>query len=169
MILNLAEGLWIADSGVMDPCSPINAGKGRTVADTLRSMRIDGLLNTAKDLQSHVGWLDRIDHMQIGLVDGPGNPPAAYNAAILALTTLCERCDNVMVYCHDGGRALAVALMYLSLKGGQRRPSVTGWSHWLTWDEIVCEVGKDKKLPKVHAAHIEAYAKIPFGLLEALL
>lgn len=131
---------------------------------------IGGILNVAQDLHGTRGWGNGVEYMQVGLIDGPGNTIRLYCAVVLGLAALIERCKRVLVCCHDGGRSLAAALMYLNLVGGQWRPDPTGWSHWPTWEErlgVICDtVSVD--LPTVHKAHIEAFSKIPWGLLEVI-
>lgn len=154
-MIRVAEGLWVGDS------------------DDARGYveEIDGVLNVAQDLQSRVGW-PYVEHMQVGLIDGPGNELVTYNAAVMALVTLCRRHKGVLIYDHKGGRAMAVSAMYLNLIGGKFRLNPLSWSHWLTWDERIREIKiseTDEILPTVHEAHKHAFAKLPYGLLEALL
>lgn len=152
----VGRGLWVGDS--KDGCA--------------LDEKIDGVLNVAQDLRSRLGW-PHVEHMQAGLVDGPGNDVMAYCAAITAVTTLCRRYEGVLIYDHSGGRALAVAAMYLNLVGGKFRPEPLSWSHWLSWEERIAQISKGPParilLPTVHEAHRTAFADIPYGLLEALL
>lgn len=131
--------------------------------------KIKAILNVAQDLQGLVGWPDGFEYAQVGLIDGPGNEMTAYCAAILCLKTLLQRHDSVLVYDHDGGRAMVVALMYLNLTGGQLRPDPMAWSHWPTWSErVVLSCPRCAGLPMVHSAHVTAFNKMPWGLIEVL-
>lgn len=102
----------------------------------------------------------RTEYMHVGLVDGPGNPLAAYHAAVLALAVLVRRGKyNVLVCDHDGGRALAVVIMYLYLMGAI--PS---------WDEAIERLrAKEKELPKVHDIHRKAFFQMDWGMLTRVL
>jgi hypothetical protein len=126
---------------------------------------ITAALNVAQDLRGMNGWPD-VEYMQVGLIDGPGNEISDYCAAVLCLKVLIRRHDGIMVFDHNGCRALVVVLMYLNLIGGQRRPEPTGWSHWPTWEERAAEV--NTKIPRPHAAHIEMFNKMPWGLIEVI-
>ena len=120
---------------------------------------ITGLLNAAHDLQCSVGWNDNIECMQVGLIDGPGNLHSAYYAAVLSLSVLHKRHKNVMVYCHEGSRALAVAIMYLQTKARRR---------WHEWYNLVRE-RIDVDLPEVNKAHIDMFDKLNWNLLNKLI
>lgn len=139
----------------------------------LRAAKIGAILNVANDLLTLRYRWDGAEYMKVGIIDGPGNEVIGYCSAILALVTLLRRHDAVMVYDHEGSRAMAVCMMYLNLTEGQYRPDPLQWSHWLTWEERLTRVNEDRRPPKIlpepHAAHREAFAKIPYGLLEALL
>lgn len=120
--------------------------------------RITAVLNVAHDMTGTHGWADGIEYMQVGLIDGPGNPIAAYHAAVFALVTLLKRHDT-LACCHTGGRAMAVALMYLHLTGGR------GWDGRI---ELLKERVEDE-LPVPHEAHKEAFHKMNWRLLTAAL
>lgn len=111
------------------------------------------VLNVAHDLRGKVGWPDVV-YMQVGLIDGPGNTHAAYCAAALALHALQER-GPTMVFCHNGGRSLAVVLMYLNLLSPHR------------WDDLLAILKEriDVKLPEVNEAHITAFNQIDWEKL----
>lgn len=141
---------------------------------------ITALLNVAWDLKYHKfdpehkeqeRVVQACEYAQVGLVDGPGNLLSSYCSAVLTLRMLLDRHDGVLVYDHDGGRALVVTMMYLNLIEGKYRPDSLSWSHWLTWDErlVWIEERIKLKLSQRHKAHIEAFNKIPYGVLEALL
>lgn len=157
-MIQLTDSLWIGDSD-----------DGYVFAS---SEVVGGVLNVAEDLRGECGWPD-VEYAQVGLVDGPGNEITSYCAAILTLAALLRRHQVVVVYDHDGGRALAVCMMYLNLVGGKYRPHTTAWSHWLTWKErlahVMTDVRANEVLPQVHTAHKEVFTKIPYGVLEVLL
>jgi hypothetical protein len=160
-VIQLTDNLWIG-------------GSDSAYARALIARNIGAVLCVAQDLRGCVGWPE-VEFAQVGLVDGPGNEVADYCAAILALVALVRRYDAVLVVDHDGGRALAVSLIYLNLTLGQYRAHPLAWSHWMTWDERLTATRGQMPmhypgiLPEVHPAHREAFARIPFGVLEALL
>lgn len=132
--------------------------------------RFDAALNVAFDLKS-VEFIRGIEYAHVGLVDGPGNEVIDYCAAILCLRALVRRHDKVLVYDHNGSRALVVALMMMNLDGGQWRPNPTSWSHWPTWKErfeLASDRARPGNLPEVHPFHTEMFDKMPWGLLEVL-
>jgi hypothetical protein len=158
-MIQLADNLWIGSSN--------DVKDGKYVGASIR-----GFLSVAPDLRGRYGW-PTIEHAQVGLVDGPGNEVSDYCAAVLELGALIRRQERVLVYDHDGGRALAVAMMYLCLRRG-RRPA--GGSHsnnmhcWCPWDDLSHELAAAvDDLPAVHTAHKEAYEVMPFSVLEMLL
>ncbi len=143
-MMKFTDGLWVGSSDAW-----MNA----------KGLGIDAVLNVAYDLKGGVSWPD-MEYMQVGLIDGPGNPLAAYHAAILALVTLFERWKKVLVHCHMGrSRSVAVALMYLSLTCGK------GWDWWMV--HLNKEVGID--VPEPHNAHREAFNKMNWRLLSNAL
>lgn len=143
-MIRLVDGLWI--------------GERRDEQADLASFGITATLNVAHDLQGLRGWGAGIEASQIGLIDGPGNPPSAYIAAVMALSLLRLR-HEVLVYCHTGLRSLAVAIMYLDTLAGR------GWDGWL---KILEErIGDD--LPPTHPAHREAYEKIDWKAVSKLI
>ncbi len=155
MILHLSDKIWIGDSDA-----------GKNILET----GMEAALNVAQDLYHKSGWPD-IEYTHIGLVDGPGNPVCAYCAAILALHTLVERgYDCILVYCHDGGRSLAVVVMYLVLRRGKTSSHPTFLNYWVGWDKIIAELAAtlDDPLPAIHEAHKRAFDKLPLAFLEQL-
>lgn len=128
----------------------------------LRAAKVGAILNVAVDLLPTRGWRQDLWYMHVGLVDGPGNPTAAYVAAVLALATLLERSD-VLVCCHSGSRSLVVAAMYMN---------ATAW-HQRELDacvDVLFERGADVNLiPEVHEAHAEAFGRMNWRLLERLM
>lgn len=140
-MIQVDAGLWVGDSHDGDRADESDVSFG-------------AVLCVAQDLEGLVGWGLGIEYMQVGLIDGPGNVMAAYHAAVLALVVLMRRHEVVLVYCHTGGRALAVAIMYLCL---------TGWRGWGWWENALRENNDD--LPQVHEAHRAAFDKINWRLL----
>ena len=131
-MIQLTEALWIGNSG---------DSYNHRFADCGAS----GVLNVAQDLRGRCSWPD-VEYMQVGLIDGPGNEVVGYCAAIMALVALSRRHEAVAVYDHDGGRALAVAMMYLNLTEGQRRDNpVSWWSRWLTWEERLGKIAERRQ------------------------
>lgn len=122
----------------------------------LAATGITNTLNVAQDLEGTRGWSRGVESMQVGLIDGPGNTMAAYHAAVLALAALQKR-GKTLIYCHTGGRSLAVAMMYINL---------TGRIGWDTLLDLFRE--REIDLPALHEAHAIAFSKINFGLLEKL-
>lgn len=117
-------GIWIGDCDAVKEAEDCGA-----------------LLNVAQDLRPQRGWPDT-ESMHVGLIDGPGNEVAAYCAAIYAIDALIHR-HNVLIYCHSGGRALAVALMYLCAASKQS---------WDTWLQLLTE-RVEGTLPRVLPIH----------------
>ena len=132
-------------------------------------MQVGGVLNVSHDL---CGFKEcnypEIEYMQVGLIDGPGNEVIGYCSAILSLVVLARRHKLVGVYNHGGGMAFAVSAMYLNLVSGKFRADSTKWSHWMTWNERIKEIGEIPTFD-IHTVHIEAFSKIPYGLMEAFL
>lgn len=138
--------IWIGDSGdEVNSLQMSDAGIGAT-------------LNVAQDMHSRHGWWNGVEAMHVGLIDGPGNEDAAYCAAVLALHALLKR-HNVLVFCHSGGRALAVAVMYLRACGGR------DWDWWLG---MLSERG-DVSLPSVNQVHRDAFEQLDWKLLSRLI
>ncbi len=141
--------------------------------DERKAVGFKGVLNVACDLAPTRDCMDAVEYAHIGLLDGPGNELSDYVSATFALTSLIRRWTRVMVCCHTGGgRSLAVVVMYLTLTGGKRRAATTAWSYWPTWQEALegmYEKMTVRPLEEPHAAHAEAYAAMPWGVLEVLL
>ncbi len=122
---------------------------------------INGVLVVAHDMVPTNDWRDKIEYMHVGIIDGPGNPLSAYHAAVLALMTLVKRRDDnrILVCAHDGGRALAVVIMYLYLLG--ECPS---------WDECLARLRANSAgIPKIHDAHRRAFFLMDWGMLTRVL
>ena len=155
-MIKLSDNLWVGGSD-----------DSLSVADLDVAVAV---LNVACDLDRDWRIPSGVTYTQVGLVDGPGNELSDYCAAVLCLKGMLRRNDHVLVYDHDGGRALVVALIYLQLDCGQVRRTPMAWSHWPTWAErfTMSVPPFQDDLPDVHDAHVEAFGKIPWGVLEAL-
>ncbi len=128
-MIKLTDYLWVGDS-----------------VDEMTA-EVDVILNVARNLKPTRGW-PKIEYVHVGLVDGPGNMPCAYRAAIFELASMMHRGKRVLICCHEGrSRSLAVAIMYLA----------TLTDH--TWDEQV-EILQERiegDLPIPHSAHRAAF------------
>lgn len=147
-MLEVANNLWIGDSG-----------DEKFIARHRPPM--DAVLVVANDLVPTNDWRDKLEYMHIGLLDGPGNPLAGYHAAVLGLVALLKRKEGakVMVCDHDGGRALAVAIMALYLFGDC--PS---------WDEAIGRLrANHSKVPDVNPAHRRAFFLMDWGFMLRVL
>ena len=144
-MIRLNEHIWIGDS----------ADERYTDIDT---ECIGAILNVAQDLQAR-GHRRGVEYMQVGIIDGPGNPPAAYHAAVLALVTLLKRHEQVLVCCHTGGRSLAVAILHMGMTTGH------------DWDGLlgILRERVDAVLPVPHAAHRAAFSKMNWRLLNSVM
>lgn len=144
-MIQLTDDIWIGSAGDEERAD-------------LNSVGISAVLNVAQDLQGTRGWRDGIEYMQVGLIDGPGNPLSTYHAAVLALVALLTRC-RTLVCCHHGagGRSLAVVLMYLHLVGKR------GWDNQL--EILRGRTGLDLVEPA--NVHREAFNKLQWRLLAA--
>ncbi len=140
-------------------------------------VNISAVLNVARDLSSErtmfgCSW-PKVEYMQVGLIDGPGNTISAYTSAILALHTLLKRKDakKILVCCHGGRRSLAVVIMYLIIKRGKVSAHPTFFNYWISWDKMLDELLEQVKhpLPELHPAHKEVFDKMPLFLIESLL
>ena len=91
----------------------------------LKDVGIDAILNCAHDLFGPYGWNAGFHYAQCGMVDGPGNPPMAYQSAVLQLASLVALGKKVLVHCHKGeSRSVAVVIAYLNTTDNK------GWDHW---------------------------------------
>ena len=116
--------------------------------ENIYPLKIDAVLCVAQDMKAPCGWPDVV-YMQVGLVDGPGNPASAYVAAVLALVTLVEK-HSVLVCCHGGSRSMATVIMYMATVSS------------IGWDNAV-EILKERAnvdLPEPHLAHRAAFDNI---------
>lgn len=153
-MIQVRDKVWIGNSADEEHTNLTSAGIG-------------AVLNVAQDMVTTHSWYHDIEVMHVGLVDGPGNIPAVYAAAVLGLHILLQR-HSVLVCCHDGGRSLAVVIMYASATGGGR-----GWpGDWVAgWDNWLYQLGSnvDQPLPEVNPIHKEAFDKMNWNCLIKLM
>ncbi len=152
-MIKITDNIWIG-----------NSDDEKKVIDYRRRGSVDGVLIVAQDMEPTNGWDGGVEYMHVGLVDGPGNMLATYHAAVLALMSLARR-GKVLVCCHDGGRSLAVAVMYLYLTGDG--PS---------WDECIDRMADTHRnefglvcVPTPHDAHSRAFSLMDWGMLARVL
>lgn len=144
-LIEVAKNIWVGDSQDEELIY-------------IKPHLVECVLITAHDMESTSGYDDGVEYMQVGLVDGPGNLLATYHAAVLALVTLTRK-GRVLVCDHDGGRSLAVVIMYLYLIGDG--PS---------WDECVERLkARRGPLPFVHSIHKKAFSLMDWGMLHRVL
>lgn len=141
-MIKLADRVWIGQHN-----SFLNAG----------AVGVGALLNVAQDLCGLCGW-PVFEYAQVGLIDGPGNPPSAYVAAVLTLAALVER-RTVLVYCHGGSRSVAVVAAYTCMQSGR---------DWGDVMELLRERA-DVDLPLVNPAHHEAIRGINWYSIKAIM
>lgn len=132
---------------------------GATELDRVDPHKIGAILNVAQDLRCMPvhGW-PYFEYMQIGLVDGPGNQVCTYISAVLALRTLTSR-NKTLVCCHEGGRSLAVSIMYMELSFKK------GWNAWVE----VFEEHAGINLPIPNEIHRKAFDKIDWEALRSII
>lgn len=139
MIRLTENGLWIGNS--LDSRNILGVKK------------LGAILNVAQDLTEAIGW-PVVEYMQVGLIDGPGNPLSAYYAAVLALDSLLKR-HKTLICCHSGSRSMAVSIMYMEVSFKR------GWDDWV---EILNEKA-GIELPVSHDAHKLAFERMNWRLL----
>jgi hypothetical protein len=100
----MADMDWITDRIAIGNSCDARAPKG-----------VDATINVAVDL--HISEDFEWRH-KVGLIDGPGNHPQTFMAAVLLLDALMEEGKKVLVHCHAG-----------------RSRSVMVISTWLAWRE----------------------------------
>ncbi len=141
-----------------------NSGDERRT--NMKELGIGAILNVAQDLVHEHNWMDELEVMHIGIIDGPGNEPVLYCAAVLGLRALLRR-HNVLVCCHDGGRSVAVIIMYFAAC------HISGWpGDWQAgWNEWLGNLQKraTQQLPIPHLAHKAAFDKMKRSILTNLI
>lgn len=127
-MIQVTDNIWIGGSKDESDCEHMTA-----------------ILNVAVDLRR---TNPKMPYAQCPLIDGPGNNFHAYRAAVFQLMSFLEDGRRVLVCCHDGGRALAVVLIFLH--------QITGASH----SELlkILQERTDVDLPHTHEAHIKELA-----------
>lgn len=105
-------------------------------------------------------FIKSVEYVQIGLIDGPGNTPANYHAALLKLCSLIQADKQVMVHDHDAG-SRTVAVVIMALHAMYRR----GWDYWL--DVIRDKMGNIELTP--HPEHRRAFNRINWRLISSVI
>lgn len=124
-MIQVTDDIWIGDS----------------IAESDSGL-MTAILNVAIDLRR---TNPLTPYAQCPLIDGPGNNLSAYRAAVLMLMSFLDDGHKVLVCCHEGGRALAVVLMYLHLQTG------TSYSELLK----ILQERTEVTLPQIHEAHFK--------------
>lgn len=151
-MIQIDRKLWIGDSKSPSQCLKVNT---------------ECVLNVAQDLPILISW-PIVEYAQVGLIDGPGNPIGLYHAAILTLMSLQKK-GVTLVCCHDGGRSLAIGIMYLNLiYPSGTSSSYTNGCGWDGWINILSKRIKEE-LPKVHEIHKEIFDKIQWRFLSSII
>ncbi len=132
----------------------------------LKHNHIGAVLNVANDLRSTQSCEVGLEVAQVGLIDGPGNEPIMYCAAVLALRALLRK-HNTLVFCHTGRRSAAVAIMYHAVchNGGWPGDWEPTWDGWLK----VLEKQAVARLPAPHYAHKLAFEGMKRRVVAALI
>lgn len=115
--------------------------------DEFNCEHMTAILNVAIDLRR---TNPKTPYAQCPLIDGPGNNLNAYRAAVFQLMSFLEDGRRVLVCCHDGGRSLAVVLIFL------HQATDTSHSELLK----ILQERTDVDLPKVHEAHRQAFKEL---------
>lgn len=77
--------------------------------------QFDATLNVAIDLDIEDGFKYR---HKIGLLDGPGNDPLTFLAAVLMLHSLMRQNKRILVHCHEGkSRSVMITATYIASMG----------------------------------------------------
>ncbi len=151
-MIRITSNLWIGTSA-----------DGWYLGNQLGARHIGAVLNVAHDLWLPRGWPDA-ECMQVGLIDGPGNPLYLYVAAILSLSSLLKR-HETLVCCHGGERSLVVAIMYLNACGPDCNRT---WNEWMSVLSERMDEGQTLPSP-VHPAHQMAFDRINWKFVRSLL
>lgn len=134
---------------------PIYIGTSKDAEhEDLAAHGINALLNVAHDLKCVRAW-PQFTYAQCGIIDGPGNTMSSYYSAVMMLASFVLEGKRTMVYCHNGGRSLAIVLMYLTLTGGYN------------WDEWLKLLREANALPDPNPEHKKMYDKINWKALSS--
>lgn len=131
---------------------------------------INAVLVVAHDMVPTNDWRDKVEYMHVGLIDGPGNPLAAYHAAVLGLVALVKRAKDrrILICDHDSGRSFAIVIMYLYLLGDG--PSWDEAVERLIANEKDEERGKAlKQLSAKDNVHRRAFFLMDWGMMTRVL
>lgn len=83
-------------------------------AQNITRHQFDATLNVAIDLD-----IDdtKIQRYKVGLLDGPGNDPKIFAAALIVLDTLVKNNKRTLVHCHAGqSRSVMIVAAWLAYK-----------------------------------------------------
>ena len=118
-------------------------------AATVTPEMVEASLNVALDLD--ITNTNKIKLYKVGMVDGPGNDPGVFIAAILCLDGMARKYNKVLVHCHEGrSRSVIVVSTYLSINTNGN------------FDEILKDVMKKREVDVYKPALYElAKAAIP--------
>jgi len=98
--------------------TPIADGISIGNADDARRLEnptFDATLNVAIDLdiEDHFKWRHKV-----GLLDGPGNNPSTFIAALILLHSLVQQRKRILVHCQAGtSRSVMVVATYVAMMG----------------------------------------------------
>jgi hypothetical protein len=88
----------------------------------LQAHGITAVLNVARGLDiTYEGDGEEfpVEYMKVSMIDGEGNLPTTFAAAVFLLAELCRRHDRVLVNCHGGrSRSASVICIYLATQSG---------------------------------------------------
>jgi hypothetical protein len=145
-MIKITEKVWVGNS------------RGEETA--AESGEIGAVLNVAKDMRPTHKW-PTIEYAHVCLIDGPGNRLSAYCAAVLQLSAMVKDGKTVLVCCHSGSRALAVAMMHWNLTARK------------SWDMLkaVLDERYDEfsGVAEPHSAHKCAFAEMDWTTLAKLV
>jgi myo-inositol-1(or 4)-monophosphatase len=111
-------------------------------ACTVTPEMVEASLNVAIDLD--VVNPNKIKLYKVGLVDGPGNNPETFVAAILCLCGMARKYNKILVHCHEGkSRSVIVVSTYLSIMNNGN------------FDEILKDVMKKREVDDYRPALYE--------------
>ena len=159
-IIRITELIWLGDS-----YDALNANLKENGITAVVNCAVDLNLERWSNLLCVEGFriphfVDGVEYVQIGLVDGPGNAMAVYHAVLLKLCSLLMSKKSVLVHDHEmDSRASAVVIM--ALHALHRR----GWDHWL--GVIRGKTDNPDLMP--HPEHRRAFNRINWRLISSVL
>lgn len=132
----------------------IGSSRSASTAGLLDVHGIRNILNCAVDLPPELTWRGGFKHYHVGLVDGDGNHPALYAAAVSVLDAItADPGAKVLVHCHEGGsRSVFVVACHLVRK--QMHPDV------ISAIEFIRKCGRDCFVKNAHIAAFSPQSKL---------